>query len=172
MGNYFSSNSGQSSHSSIENDTQLMYQDMMVDYRNEMQELSKQNKSLRTMNNDLRKEIKQLNRKILEKDQKITSRSQVGVGKTPVSTDALKVYIDQMLENQDLNIKYIPDFVEKQLYQNIFYLLLNLVDHIVETSQAQFLGHEIKFVLQPVGGVPEDEEVDIIENEQDESETF
>jgi hypothetical protein len=184
MGNYFSTYTTPAPAEQQTNfDPQLMYQGMMMECRSEMQELSKQNEALRSVNDKLANEVKSLNKKVLQKNDINTTRSQVGAGKTPVSTDALRVFIDEMLENQDLNIRYMPDFVEKQLYHNIFYLLLNLLDHIVETSQAQFMGHEIKFVMQPIGGTNvndnednedmDTEDVDIIENDlNDDSDTF
>jgi hypothetical protein len=55
-----------------------------------------------------------------------------------------------MLEKEECNITYIPDFVEKRIYEKIFTMLLGIIEHALETSSINFMGHQIRtYVTQP-----------------------
>lgn len=55
--------------------------------------------------------------------------------------------VDRMINNDSVNIKYLPDFVERQLYKNMFNILLGLLNELVEGSSIEILGHEITLAL-------------------------
>lgn len=38
--------------------------------------------------------------------------------------------VDKIISNPKYNISYLPDFVEKQLYKNMFSMMFHLVDHM------------------------------------------
>ena len=67
---------------------------------------------------------------------------------TKVSQEKIKYYVDNLLKNSDTNISYLPDFVERRIYQNILGISLNLIDDILQTTTVNFLGHQITFDLQ------------------------
>jgi hypothetical protein len=49
---------------------------------------------------------------------------------TEVSKTQLNLHIDKLLANSKSNISWLPDFVERKLYQNIFGLILNVLDEL------------------------------------------
>ena len=69
---------------------------------------------------------------------------------TQISTEAIKNYVDDLISNEDVNIRYLPDFVERQLYRNIFNIMLNILDHVLNNSKVSLFNHEIKFDVVPM----------------------
>jgi hypothetical protein len=117
----------------------------------QLEELRKQNQALIKINEDLRKE---LNGQSIH----LKSFNHGGGGdpepnlppNTSISIDMIRDYVKEMLEKEECNISYIPDFVEKRLYEKIFTMLLGVVEHALETSSANFMGHQIRFYLTEV----------------------
>lgn len=62
---------------------------------------------------------------------------------TNISKQALDAEIDKILANEDSNAAYIPDFVEKKIYENVLSLVLGLVDSMLNETSISFLGHRI-----------------------------
>ena len=60
-----------------------------------------------------------------------------------VSMTHIEQIVDNMLVNDNINIKHLPDFVERQLYLNIIKIVLNIIAETTKTSKIEFLGHEI-----------------------------
>jgi signal transduction histidine kinase len=83
---------------------------------------------------------------------------------TEVSKDKIKHYVDNLLENSDTNISYLPDFVEKKIYTNILGVALKVLDDMLQTTTMKFLGHEIAFDLRE----DLDNEVNVHEGQVDE----
>jgi len=59
-------------------------------------------------------------------------------------------YIDSLLNNENVNIKYIPDIAERQIYRNVFTMIVNILDETLKQTSVKFLGHELTFELKPV----------------------
>lgn len=66
-----------------------------------------------------------------------------------ISPDSINIYIDELLRNQEVNIDFMPDYFEKQIYQNTFSLLLNIVNETFKKTSLDVLGHEIKLTIEP-----------------------
>ena len=145
--------------SNIEN--QKIMDNIISEYRIQNLELQKQNDSLKTINNTLRSEIIQI--KNSDEHSKLTTKSLLYKNKngeknetkddkilTHISTKAIEEYVEKMIADKDVNINYLPDFVEKQLYRNILKIVLNLLDHILNNSHVTFFNHEINFDLVPL----------------------
>lgn len=64
-----------------------------------------------------------------------------------VSKEKIQAHVEKLLENPNTNIKYLPDFVEKQIYINIFSLVFNVLDDLLDTASVNFMGHQINFDL-------------------------
>lgn len=62
----------------------------------------------------------------------------------------IEEYINSLLNNENVNITYIPDIAEKQMYINIFSLIINILDETLKKTSVKFLGHELIFELKPV----------------------
>ena len=100
-------------------------------------------------NEELKKQIKYLKSVLQEKRKEKPILKKVGMKiETPVSKEAIKSYVDKILENEDMNISYLPDFVEKKIYENTFSILLNLLDDIMENIQINIINHKLVFDIQ------------------------
>lgn len=63
-----------------------------------------------------------------------------------VSIETIEYFVDEMMKTH--NISYLPDFVEKKLYVNMYTILLNFVDHLTSQNKINLLGHQITFKLE------------------------
>lgn len=68
--------------------------------------------------------------------------------KSLLSRDDIRKYIDKLLENENANVGFLPDFVEKKIYENVFIFLLGLLENTLEQSSIEVLGHKIKAEIQ------------------------
>ena len=66
-----------------------------------------------------------------------------------LSEKKINEFVKEILKNKNINIKYFPDFVEEKIYRNVFTILVNLLDHLIDTTSIQLLGHEINFDFAP-----------------------
>ena len=73
------------------------------------------------------------------------------VKNSTISPEKIDKFVEEfLLKNKDLNIDYLPDCVEKQIYKNIFIYLMNMTTELIENSKIVFLGHEISISIKPV----------------------
>jgi hypothetical protein len=105
----------------------------------QLEELRKQNESLIKINEDLRKEQHSNYLK--------TRISNPLPANTAISMVMIREYVKEMLEKEECNISYMPDFVEKRLYEKIFTMLMGVIEYALETSSVNFMGHQIRFFL-------------------------
>ena len=126
------------------------------EYRRQNDDIVRENKLLKQTIEQLKKEQKQLgdivktlnnpNNAVQQKKAIPTTRAL----KTPVNKEKIAQFVEHMLENPDINIYGFPDAIEKQIYRNVFSMLLNVLDYTLETTNIQLLGHKIVFELEPV----------------------
>jgi cell division septum initiation protein DivIVA len=103
----------------------------------ENKELKKQINSLKninTMKHVSKKSVPEYNKKTI-------------INPSDISKDKINEYVDKLLLT-GANSKYLPDFVEKQLYQNIITLGIQILDDMLNTTSIKFVGHEITFDLR------------------------
>lgn len=62
----------------------------------------------------------------------------------PVNRKALSEMVDILLENEKLNISWLPDKLEKQLYLNVLVVLFSTIEVVSESLQLNLLGHVLK----------------------------
>ena len=110
-------------------------------------------------NNDLRKQIEILNNKLVNLETKhntyvannppITKESNEKRVKklSDISTAEIDKFVEEILKDPNVNIGYLPDWVERKIYKNVFTIALGLVDKFADTTSVKFLGHELKFDL-------------------------
>jgi regulator of replication initiation timing len=116
------------------------------DYRRQVDDLVRENNALKHYNQALRNEMRTLNQK-METQREQRERQPI---KASISTEHIKTYVDEMLKNSDINIYGFPDAIEKQIYRNVFNMLLNVLDHTLDTSEVKLFGHKIVFDIQPL----------------------
>jgi regulator of replication initiation timing len=158
MGNILSSEPDQQStstttHTIYDYTAQQQYRRQVDDYRRRMDDIVRENTALKHYNERLRDQLHEVNLKL----ENIASNQRKNLQSQPirasVSTEHIKQYVDEMLENQDINIYGFPDAIEKQIYRNMFNMLLNVVDHTLDTSEVVLFGHKIVFDIQPLDSV-------------------
>jgi hypothetical protein len=76
------------------------------------------------------------------KDTKIENNS--------ISSDNISKFVDELLDNKEVNMSYLPDGVEKQVYKNLLVYGLNIMKEVISTSKVQVVGHEITFTIKPL----------------------
>lgn len=73
-------------------------------------------------------------------------REEINVG---VSTEQIKLYVEQLLKDGKIDIKYVPDAVETALYNKVFEMLLEFLNKTSQENSISLLGHELKFFIVP-----------------------
>jgi len=128
MGGYFSTH----------NREREIFQKQLAERDMEIMELRKQIESLKGINDIV---VKQ--RSIREG----TTGTGIHVG--GISKEKIDEYVEKLLTDENINIKYLPDFVERQIYRNVFNLMINLLENICETTNVSLLGHQITMGIKP-----------------------
>lgn len=117
----------------------LKHEKVMIKKDAELKELKKELKALKKINENLKK----------EEVEQIRTRIKDGLDEDKLSEDQIKVFVDELLKDQDVNIGVIPDWAERRIYENVFNILINLLKKTVETSSIKFIGHEVGLEMRP-----------------------
>ena len=116
----------------------------LTDAKYEIAELRKQIDSLKAINKILKDKMNsdgvQFNQEAY--NQKVSDLLKL-------SKIRINQFVEKILEDENVNIKYLPDFVERQIYRNVFTILINLLENILETTSIKFLGHNLTFDINP-----------------------
>jgi hypothetical protein len=115
-------------------------------------EMQKQIDSLRQINKDLEQKLAQCDARCDAQCEKPRDTGQRGLDDTngsKISKKQMDQFIENLLNDQNINITYLPDFVERQLYRNMFALLLGLIEKMAETTEIKILGHHITTHFSP-----------------------
>jgi uncharacterized protein YpuA (DUF1002 family) len=80
---------------------------------------------------------------------KIINKKKKSVNLNHISEDKIDEFIDSVLKDQNINIDYLPDTVEKQIYKNVLLLIFNMMDKTFDHTSFKFIGHEIKLTIVP-----------------------
>lgn len=67
-----------------------------------------------------------------------------------VSKERINAFVETLLQNKEINIKYLPDAVERQIYRNVFGILVGLMDNLFDSASIKFMGHKVTFALHPM----------------------
>ena len=88
----------------------------------------------------LKSELNTLRIKDTKQDQKLKESEK--------RKEAINKYVDELLNDPEINIDYFPDAIEKKLYKNILLKVVSLMDHVLETTEIKFLNSTIKFDIE------------------------
>lgn len=113
----------------------------LIKLTNKVEELEKQNESLKSL---------------LEVKKTIPSGTVPETVSSNQELTELRIeeMVDNMLANENINIKYLPDFVEKAIYKNVLNLTINLMESMLKNANITFMGHQVTFELKPIPSVP------------------
>ena len=68
--------------------------------------------------------------------------------KDVIDENQIKLTADKLINDKDVNLKYLPDFIERKFYISIIRIFLALIKETCDTTKLSILGHEIDIVLQ------------------------
>jgi len=111
------------------------------EYEEKLIDLNKQVEALKAINNGLEKQMIEITQDI-SLNRLINPNAQTKIF-SQLSKQKIQELVDRMISNEAINIAYLPDFAEKQLYKNMFNILLGLLNELIEGSSIDILGHEI-----------------------------
>lgn len=110
-----------------------IYAKRLIEQQLEITELKKQIESLKE-NQNIR--FNGINSKTINKDNNEISDS-------GISEQKLEAFIETLINDNTINIKYLPDHVEKAIYRNIFRILIGLIKSTLESTTLNIIGHNV-----------------------------
>jgi myosin heavy subunit len=66
-----------------------------------------------------------------------------------LSEQQVRVFVDDLLKKQSVNMGYLPDWAEKRIYNNILNMLLGIIKQTLDNTAVKIIGHELRFSLMP-----------------------
>ena len=143
---------------SIQESTEAKYKESILEKQHQIDEMEKQIESLKNINNNLQKTIQSFDIKSFDiksfniEEHSINNTNNVNNKNKlkEISKKKVNLFVEQLLDDENVNIRYLPDFVERQIYRNVFNILINVMDSLVDTTGVKFMGHEIVFDLKPL----------------------
>jgi hypothetical protein len=113
-----------------------------------IKELEKELQSLKNINNTMSKQLQAKN--LVESNAELPElKEEYARQLKELSKARIRQYVDNMLKDEDINISWMPDYVEKQIYRNVFTMLISLMENLFETSGVKLIGHRLTFHLEP-----------------------
>nr|QBK92025.1 MAG: hypothetical protein LCPAC304_03720 [Pithovirus LCPAC304] len=66
-----------------------------------------------------------------------------------ISPEAVEAAVEAILADPDLNLKKVPDWMEKKVYHNLIWITLMVVEKIMGSVRIDALGHEFYLAMRP-----------------------
>jgi hypothetical protein len=66
-----------------------------------------------------------------------------------ISQAKINEFVNKLLNNKEVNVTYLPDWVEAQLYKNVFTIFINVLDDLFDSISLKIIGHELKLKMSP-----------------------
>lgn len=107
-------------------------------YEIKIRELEKENEILKNMKSKLEKENTKLVKLINDK-----SNCKDDCDNNSISRVVVRNYVKEMLKDDNINVDYFPDYVERAIYENVFVMILSMMKHMGDETSIKLLGHEI-----------------------------
>lgn len=63
--------------------------------------------------------------------------------------DAIHKYVDKLLDDQDVNLRYLPDALEHRIYESLITLLIMDLKKTFESTRFEFMDHVITISIEP-----------------------
>lgn len=113
-----------------------------------MSELHKTNQELTQQLLELTKANELLTREVEQLKEEITYLS-ISDDELDLNTNAIKEFVETMLDDENINIAYFPDAVERAIYTNVFTIALGMIQKILSTTEIKLLSHIITLRMRP-----------------------
>ncbi|VBB18998.1 hypothetical protein YASMINEVIRUS_1530 [Yasminevirus sp. GU-2018] len=112
-------------------------------------EMQRQIESLKAINRELENKLAGKTSQKIDHDSSNLSK------RVEISQEKIDSYVESLLSDKNVNIKYLPDFVERQLYRNMINVLMGLVQNMADSTEIKFMGHKFLVNMSP------DEQIDL-----------
>ena len=66
-----------------------------------------------------------------------------------VSDEAVKKFVEQLMNDPNININGFPDYIERKVYENIVTIVMGIVDQVLSSTEVRILNHTISFTVTP-----------------------
>jgi hypothetical protein len=67
-----------------------------------------------------------------------------------VSDALIKDFVQRLLEDEKVNSPYIPDVIERYVYEPALGKVMNTLKNVLQTVSIRIMDHEIVLTLRPV----------------------
>ena len=78
--------------------------------------------------------------------------------KEKAESEAIRKLVDGILKDKDINNQFIPDVLERKIYENVLEVVMSQIKLTLESTKIEFMNHEINFVVKPIAIEEEEEE--------------
>ncbi|QKF94693.1 hypothetical protein QKU48_gp1235 [Fadolivirus algeromassiliense] len=114
----------------------------------QIDDLLKQIDTLKKKNNELENQVKDLQ----DKNEQLLNSAEINrldsMGE--LSKKRIDEFVEELLKNENVNIDYLPDFVERQIYRNTINITFKLLNKLFNTTSVKFMGHKLKLEIEPL----------------------
>jgi chromosome segregation ATPase len=133
----------------IKMDIRNEYEDKMINLNKNIDNLQKEIEALRSINRELEDNLHNKNTIIQKLGANIESNDDVKELVSMLSKEQINIYVEEMLANEETNIKYLPDVVERQIYRNMFKLTLKMLNKIMNSVSFEMINHKMSINMIP-----------------------
>lgn len=123
--------------------------DVKNQYKNKIDELQNQLESAKSINNELSNALHKKNELIERLGENIDDDEDVQKLVDLLSQEKINQFVEELLEDEETNIKYLPDFVERQIYRNVFRLSIRLVNKMMNSMTFELVNHKLHVAMVP-----------------------
>jgi len=81
-----------------------------------------------------------------ERVQKLESAFQL---KRELSNSAIDLFVEELLQDPEINMYLVPDSIEKNIYTNILRLVMKALEKSLKSASINLFNHEIKMHIVP-----------------------
>lgn len=98
--------------------------------------------------NDLRERVCRLEEQ-LQKTKRNVDEDQIDMN-TEFDEASIEKYVDGLLENENVNLSFVPDYVEKKMYVKMFGSILRVIQGVLGSSHMCLMNHRMRIVMEPM----------------------
>lgn len=124
------------------NDNKISQLELNTWWENKMKEHNKEKEDLECQLKDARNELNRL---------KSLIKNQNDVEKTIVNNEVSKIHVEEfvnkLMKDEEINISWLPDMVEKQIYINVFNMILKILSDSFKDTSVSLINHKLKINL-------------------------
>ncbi len=143
---------------SIKEEVRQEYKFKIKELDEQLSNLNIEIDSLNSINKDLEESLQQKNKIIERLGSNIKTEDDVKELIKMLSKEQIDNYVEELLADENINIKYLPDIVERQIYRNTFKLFIKLLNKILGTMSFEIIGHKLHMNMIPKNDVQSLEE--------------